>query len=129
MNELVIQRILFLIKNREINKRKLALACDFPPGLFTDWAKGKSQPGLRTLVKIADYLNISVDYLLGREEFLKQEYYDTIADYVPPPDFPPNLLNEWKNLTTIQKAKITGYVSGVLETSEYIRNNKEATNV
>ena len=37
------------------------------PGNISDWKSGRSAPKADTLIKIADYLNCSVDYLLGRE--------------------------------------------------------------
>ena len=33
-----------------------------------DWKSGKRQPSLANILKIADYLHCSVDYLLGREK-------------------------------------------------------------
>ena len=34
------------------------------------WESGHSQPSLEVLVKIADLLDVSTDYLLGRDHFL-----------------------------------------------------------
>lgn len=35
-------------------------------GNISDWKSGRSKPGLESLLKIADYFNCSIDYLLGR---------------------------------------------------------------
>ena len=34
---------------------------------FNRWLKLKNQPQLETLIKLADYFNVSVDYLIGRQ--------------------------------------------------------------
>jgi transcriptional regulator with XRE-family HTH domain len=34
---------------------------------ISDYENGKSQPNIETLIKIADFFNISCDYLLGRD--------------------------------------------------------------
>lgn len=37
-------------------------------GNISDWKSGRSKPGLESLIKIADYFECSVDYLLGRTD-------------------------------------------------------------
>lgn len=37
-------------------------------GNISDWKSGRSKPGLESLLKIADYFNCSVDYLLDRTD-------------------------------------------------------------
>lgn len=37
---------------------------------YRNYESGVSQPSLETLVRIANKLNVSVDYLLGRDDFL-----------------------------------------------------------
>lgn len=37
-------------------------------GNISDWKSGRSKPNIDTIIKIADYLDVSVDYLLGRTD-------------------------------------------------------------
>lgn len=37
---------------------------------YRNWESGHACPSLETLVKIADLFNVSIDYLLCRDEFL-----------------------------------------------------------
>ena len=46
--------------------KELTAATGISPGNISDWKKGRSKPSIDTIIKIADYLNCSVDYLLGR---------------------------------------------------------------
>ena len=40
---------------------------DISKSSFYEWKRGKSLPTLESLVKLADFFNCSVDFLLGRE--------------------------------------------------------------
>ncbi len=56
-------------------------------GTIAMWETNKRQPGYNTLIKIADYFNVSVDYLLGRDyknncTITKNNYYNTKVDYI-----------------------------------------------
>lgn len=37
---------------------------------YRKYESGDSEPSIGNIIKIADYLNVSVDYLFGRDEFL-----------------------------------------------------------
>lgn len=41
---------------------------DFSPTAFSEWKRGKAKPTTDALKKLADYFDVSVDYLLGRTE-------------------------------------------------------------
>lgn len=65
----------------------------------------KSEPNIETLIKLADYYNVSVDYLIGREfknevGYLTEEEINFVKTFL--------LLNEQN------KYKITGYLFGLL---------------
>lgn len=47
---------------------KISRATGISSGNISDWKKGKSAPNLEAITKIADYLGLSVDYLLGRTD-------------------------------------------------------------
>lgn len=51
-----------------INAKKLSDKTGISTGNISDWKSGRSMPTAKKLVKIADYLNCSIDYLLGRTD-------------------------------------------------------------
>ncbi|MCL2078050.1 MAG: helix-turn-helix domain-containing protein [Oscillospiraceae bacterium] len=40
----------------------------FSSGSFSQWTNGRSKISIDNLHKIAEYLNVSIDYLLGRTQ-------------------------------------------------------------
>lgn len=60
------------LKNLAIEKNKkyseIARKMVFPESYFHDWIRTKTLPSLDYLIKIADYFNVSPDYLLGRTD-------------------------------------------------------------
>lgn len=43
---------------------------------YRRYESGAVQPPLESLVLIADYLNVSLDYLLGRDEYFEKHFKD-----------------------------------------------------
>ena len=63
------ERILNILKERNIVPNHVATALGISDSLFSKWrAKPTSKVSSDILVAIADYLDCSVDYLLGRTE-------------------------------------------------------------
>lgn len=61
-----------LIEQRKLNKltqRQLAEYLQITQPSYIRYENGSAEPSLETLVKIADYFDVSVDYLLGRTEY------------------------------------------------------------
>jgi hypothetical protein len=55
-----------LVKQRFITVAQLERTLDLSNGSISKWAKSK--PNSEPLEKVADYLNVSTDYLLGRTD-------------------------------------------------------------
>lgn len=55
-----------LKRERDINDRQFAIASNIPYSTVRGWTYQKKLPDLEGLVKIADYFEVSTDYLLGR---------------------------------------------------------------
>ena len=51
-----------------LSQRKLGEILGFCNQTVSFWETGSREPDLDALVKIAHYFNVSVDYLLGRED-------------------------------------------------------------
>lgn len=61
------ERLLELRTERGISQAQLARAIGVSCGIVCYWETDRSEPVASNLVKLADYLNVSIDYLLGRE--------------------------------------------------------------
>lgn len=61
-----LENLFTLLQPRGISK-KLSEATGISSGNISDWKKGRSKPTAEALTSIADYFDVSVDYLLGRE--------------------------------------------------------------
>lgn len=55
-----------LAKQKKISIRQLEMRFGYSNGYLAKWAN--NTPNSDELIKLADYFNVSVDYLLGREE-------------------------------------------------------------
>lgn len=55
-------------KSKGISQLKLSLDLNMTQNTISRYETGVREPGINELIKIADYFNISVDYLLGRTE-------------------------------------------------------------
>lgn len=61
--------ILFeIMSQRKITQKKLGANIGVSEGNISDWKSGRAAPSIEVLPKIANYLNCSVDCLLGRAD-------------------------------------------------------------
>ncbi len=61
-------RLKQLRKSRKISQLKLALDLNMNQNTISRYENCEREADYKTLVKIADYFNISLDYLLGRTD-------------------------------------------------------------
>lgn len=62
-----------LMTLNELNEKSLAEKSGIPLSCISVYARGKQAPYVDTIIKLADYFNCSVDYLLGRTDELKRK--------------------------------------------------------
>lgn len=60
------ERLREILKQKGISQEKLKKELPVSSSLIYKWLSGKSCPYPSTLVRLANYLDVSVDYLLGR---------------------------------------------------------------
>ena len=63
-------RLCELRQQMGISQKELAKNLGMSAGNLCDWEKGRTQPDIEKLVRLADYFDVSLDYLLGREEYV-----------------------------------------------------------
>ena len=59
-------RLKELRKKKGISQLRLATELNTTQNTISRYETGEREPGIAELIKIADYFNVSVDYLLGR---------------------------------------------------------------
>lgn len=52
-----------------LKRRTLSELCGLSPDLVARYERGEAEPTVETVEKIADYFEVSVDYLIGRANF------------------------------------------------------------
>ncbi len=63
------ERLLELRKEKGISQAALAKHLQVSYAVICYWETNRSEPTAPNLVKIADYFDVSIDYLLGRKEY------------------------------------------------------------
>lgn len=61
-------RLCFLRKKKKISQQKLAMDLNVNQNTVSRYENGSRQADYEMLIKIADYFNVSIDYLLERTD-------------------------------------------------------------
>ena len=63
-------RLQKLRERKRVSRKALGECCGLSKNIIGMYERGEKEPSLKTLIKIADFFEVSTDYLLGRENFL-----------------------------------------------------------
>lgn len=91
-----IPRLFEIMEQRKLKAKDITSAIGVSSGLISDWKSGKSIPSGNRLMNLANYLNVSVEYLLGSDTV------ENAADV--------EFQTEFKQLTDDQKADVIKYI-------------------
>ena len=53
---------------RNMSQQRLAMELSMTQNTISRYENGEREPGIQELIRIADYFNVSLDYLLERSE-------------------------------------------------------------
>lgn len=62
------KRLQELRKSKNLSQPELAAIIDVSDRSISAWERGLTLPNTETAIKIADYFNVSTDYLFGRDK-------------------------------------------------------------
>lgn len=65
-------RLIQLRKNKKLTQEQMAEKIGIHRGTYANYERGHRQPDYDTLLKIADFFEVTVDYLLRGEEHYKE---------------------------------------------------------
>ncbi len=66
--ERVSERFHFLLNKFKVSKYKLNKELGLPNTSLYNWQNGKREPSIESIMKLAEYFNCSIDYIVGREK-------------------------------------------------------------
>lgn len=101
--------IVDLRKDRNYTQKELAGLLNISAGCLSKYENGTTQPPLEMLIQISDVLNVSTDYLLGRNNFefdynkLNTSYIKSINGFT--------LLNEMLKLNRENRTRLLDYLN------------------
>lgn len=101
------QRLKELRKRENITQVQFANIFDISAGTIAMWETGKREPDIDTLIKIADYFNVSVDFLLGKSENKKQPADENISE------LDKKLINLLLDLSPDEVQRVRDFVQGL----------------
>ncbi len=59
-------RLYELRAEKNLSQREMAKAMQVSQATYNNWENSKTQPSIEQLVSLADFFDVSVDYLIGR---------------------------------------------------------------
>ncbi len=59
-------------KAKNLNQQKVALDLNISREALSHYENGKREPSLAMLIKMSEYFNVSIDYLITGKEFQKK---------------------------------------------------------
>lgn len=112
-----VELIFSILKERRINQKTFASAIGASQGNVTDWKKGRSNPSTEVLSRIASYLNVSVDYLLGQEPSAGMELSPDEEEF----------LSLFRQLDPVAQKKIEDYAHDLIASGKYTSSTPTAS--
>ena len=101
-----LERTLYLIEKNGITKNKLLLDLQLGKNSFVNWESRGTIPTGDTISKIADYFQVSADYLLGRTDDPNQQPGQENITF---DEFTYAMYNESKELTNEDKQMLLDF--------------------
>lgn len=96
--------------NKDLKQIKVAMDLNTTQETISSYETGRVFPSSDMLIKLADYYNTSIDYLLCRTK-LDMPINDIKPNNITDEDFA--LLNKINKLSKINKAKAEAYIDGL----------------
>lgn len=100
-----LQRVLEEMDFLQVSKAELSRAIEVPDPTVRSWFTKDSIPAADTALKIADFLNVSLEYLVTGEKDESKKSKTELSD------FEKNLLRESADLLPEDKAELMAYIA------------------
>lgn len=108
--EIIAERIKYLRDSRKMTQVRLGIELGVAQETISGYEIGRIVPPADMLVKLADCLNTSVDYLLGRTDNMSPLTFNA-----PLPELENKLLYHFRRLPAAKQERVVGFVEALEE--------------
>lgn len=95
-----------------ISQKELAEKLGVSPTNIYNYETGRTQPSVEWIIKLADFFEVSTDFLLGREDDFGVIRSQSAAPALDKDE--QELIENFRELNRLQKQKILAYTEGML---------------
>lgn len=118
----IVKRLFDLTQERGVNPSQVTKDVGLSNSAFTDWKKGKANPNVDALVKLASYFGVSLDYLINGQEYAGKTRESTVAK-IPETELFLNhedkeLVSKFRMIPSECQGKVMLYLDGMLAALE-----------
>jgi len=106
-------RLKDLRKEKGVLQKELARALNRTRACISNWEQGKTEPPIDDLLKLADFFEVTVDCLVGREC-----YFEKQPDKGNKPYLENILVNLFRRLPMQEQYRIIGFTQALVNTQE-----------
>lgn len=99
-----------LRQNLSLTQKEVATKLNISRQVYANYENSINEPSLEMLSQLADFFNCSIDYIVGREN--EEGRIETVTPNLPSEE--QTLLDGYRQLTPAAKAKMQGYLQGLL---------------
>lgn len=111
-----------LRKEKGYSQREAAEKLEISQALLSHYEKGMREPGLAFVARVADYYNVSCDYLLGRS--LDKQGVSISADQIHDPSFDKDNLVTGSILAMLNKKLVMNSMALIFDVAGKTKNNE-----
>ena len=111
----LIDRLTYLRKQSGMTSNELTQFFQISKTSFTDWNKGKGKPSIDTLIKFAEYFNVSMDGIVFGIEPMSRDDLD-FSNTITVEEF--QLLKKYRSLNKDLQGRAIAYIDGMIAASQ-----------
>lgn len=101
------ENFVHLLQKNNMTAYAVAKGTGISQGTMGEYRSGKKKPSIENLVKIADFLNVSTDFLLGRNQNIQN-------NSAPDDEVRSAIVSKVKQLSDSQALRLLAFLEGML---------------
>ena len=105
-------RLKELREARKASQQSLSFVCNVSQTMISKYELGQAEPDIQTLILIAKYFSVTVDYLIGISD--EKISVNTTSMSIDEKE----ILHDFKQLDKINQAKASAFIKGLLAVGE-----------